>query len=431
MSLRNLYVLTIIYFSIAAVATPSRASDQLILNGTAVHTSLQQDYYYAALFSDSPSDDAQTLLWQDSQRMEMTILVEEWSKRRFTQHLGQAIAINNTADNQEHNAKDMVTFNTLIKGYLIRGDRVVIDKNIDKGTTISINGITLMQTDSHDFFTLFLNTWIGNRPPSTTFKDSILGKTPSIDSSMMASYESLNASTQRIEDIKSWYKKDKPKRKAVAKNTTKSIKITAKEIPKKSLAASNAKVESAIIETQPRYMNTTERIETEDIDLPITAESIAFEFGDSTSTRIKSLKKSANLLAANTPVSNEKESMPLTGQSTNKSINSLAGTESTKIAEKKKDLLKFYRSKILATTYKKIVYPSKAIDKNQQGKVIIKVTINRDGKVQSVVLKEKSKFKLLNQAANKAVAKAHYPNVPAELEGNEFEFLLPIQFSLN
>ncbi len=203
MSLRNLCVFTFIaYFSIMTVASPSRASDQLVLNGTAIHTSLQLDYYYAALFSELPSNDPQTLLWQENQRMEMTILVEEWSKRRFTQHLGQAIAINNTADNQEHNAKDIATFNTLIKDYLIRGDRIVIAKDIDSGTSISVNGITLMETESHDFFTLFLNTWIGSRPPSSTFKSSILGQHPTIDSSMMASYESLSASANRIEEIK-------------------------------------------------------------------------------------------------------------------------------------------------------------------------------------------------------------------------------------
>ena len=151
MSFRKLFFFILI-FSCTLITTSVRASDQLVLNGTAIHTSLQQDYYYAALFSESRSDDPQTLLWQENQRMEITILVDEWSKRRFTQHLGQAIAINNSTDDQEHHAKDIATFNTLIKDYLIRGDRIVINKDIDKGTAISINGITLMETKSHDFF---------------------------------------------------------------------------------------------------------------------------------------------------------------------------------------------------------------------------------------------------------------------------------------
>jgi len=137
MSFRKLFFSSlIISFSLATLAFSVRASDLLVLNGTAIHTSLQQDYYYAALFSESRSEDPQTLLWQDNQRMEITILVDEWSKRRFTQHLGQAITINNTTDDQEHHAKDIATFNTLFKDYLIRGDRIVINKDADKGTQL-------------------------------------------------------------------------------------------------------------------------------------------------------------------------------------------------------------------------------------------------------------------------------------------------------
>ena len=402
-----------------------------MLNGTAIHTSLQLDYYYAALFSELPSDNPQTLLWQESQRMEMTILVEEWSKRQFTQHLGQAIAINNTADNQEHNAKDIAKFNTLIKDYLIRGDRIIIAKDIDKGTMISVNGVTLMQTDSHEFFTLFLNTWIGARPPSSAFKASILGQHPTIDSSMMASYESLSASPNRIEQINKWRKKEKVKRKADSvKSATKKMAVAA------ALSTPN-QVEYAIIETQPRYVDTTEKIEARDMDLTIATDS-TFSFNDNTdisettiisATTIapsKNVKKESPT-PSSTNTSNEKDSQLMASTTTNASLRKKVLADQ----DNKKDLLKFYRSTILSTTYKKIVYPSKAIDKNQQGKVVIKVTVNRDGEVKTVNIKEKSKFKLLNQAANKAVAKAHYPSVPAELEGDEFEFLLPIQFSLN
>ena len=63
--------------------------------------------------------------------------------------------------------------------------------------------------------------------------------------------------------------------------------------------------------------------------------------------------------------------------------------------------------------------------------MLLKVIVDRSGKVKPIDLKEKSKFKLLNKAADKAVAKAHFPSVPSELEGDEFEFLLPIKFSLN
>ena len=415
MSFRKLFFFTLI-FSCSIVSTSASASDQLLLNGTAIHTSLQQDYYYAALFSESRSDDPQTLLWQENQRMEITILVDEWSKRRFTQHLGQAIAINNTADDQEHHAKDIATFNTLIKDYLIRGDRIVINKDIDKGTAISINGITLMETKSHDFFGLFLNTWLGARPPSSIFKASILGQQSTVDSSMMTSYESLTASNTRINDLKEWNKKEQPKIKVVTKKT--STKKASKPIQKKVIAtkAIVKKAAPIIIETQPRYVDTTELIESADMATTIAADHTPLNFDENT-VEATSLKKAIDpnslLLASNTK------------------DNDLANNALAELNKQKKQLLKFYRSTILTSTYKKIVYPSSAIDKNQQGKVVLKVIVDRSGKVQSIDLKEKSKFKLLNKAANRAVTKAHFPSVPSELEGDEFEFLLPIKFSLN
>jgi len=428
MSFRKLFFFILI-FSCTLITTSVRASDQLVLNGTAIHTSLQQDYYYAALFSESRSDDPQTLLWQENQRMEITILVDEWSKRRFTQHLGQAIAINNSTDDQEHHAKDIATFNTLIKDYLIRGDRIVINKDIDKGTAISINGITLMETKSHDFFGLFLNTWLGARPPSSVFKASILGQAATVDSSMMASYESLTASNTRINDLKEWNRKEKPKTKK--KTVTKKIpsKKLLEPIKKKAAAIKTIakKAEPIIIETQPQYIDTTELIEPADMATTIAAEHTPLNFDENT-VEATSLKKAMDTNALVTKKTSDNSALVL---ASNTKDNDLANKALADINQQKKQLLKFYRSTILTSTYKKIVYPSSAIDKNQQGKVVLKVIVDRSGKVQSIDLKEKSKFKLLNKAANRAVTKAHFPSVPSELEGDEFEFLLPIKFSLN
>lgn len=430
MSFRKLFFSSlIISFSLATLAFSVRASDLLVLNGTAIHTSLQQDYYYAALFSESRSEDPQTLLWQDNQRMEITILVDEWSKRRFTQHLGQAITINNTTDDQEHHAKDIATFNTLFKDYLIRGDRIVINKDADKGTSISINGIMLMETESHDFFMLFLNTWLGSRPPSSIFKASILGQEATVDSYMMTSYESLTASATRINDLKAWNKKEKTKSKSLpAKAAAKKVKkiINEKAIAAKSIAK---KPEPIIVETQPtRYVEATEFIESEDMSSTLEAEHTPFSFDEENATTITDLKKNANPNAEDYSTGSDN---PASLLASNTKDNSLAKNALAEINEQKKELLKIYRSTILTSTYKKIVYPSSAIDKNQQGKVVLKVIVNRSGKVQSIDLKEKSKYKLLNKAADRAVTKAHFPSVPSELEGNEFEFLLPIKFSLN
>lgn len=58
MPIRALSIFAILtFFCSVTYSSTTRPSDKLLLNGTAVHTSLQLDYYYAALFSESLSAD--------------------------------------------------------------------------------------------------------------------------------------------------------------------------------------------------------------------------------------------------------------------------------------------------------------------------------------------------------------------------------------
>jgi len=224
-----------------------------------------------------------------------------------------------------------------------------------------------METESHDFFTLFLNTWLGSRPPSSIFKASILGQEATVDSYMMTSYESLTASATRINDLKAWNKKEKTKSKSLpAKAAAKKVKkiINEKAIAAKSIAK---KPEPIIVETQPtRYVEATEFIESEDMSSTLEAEHTPFSFDEGNATTITDLKKNANPNAEDYSTGSDN---PASLLAFNSKDNSLAENALAEINEQKKELLKIYRSTILTSTYKKIVYPSSAIDKNQQGKL--------------------------------------------------------------
>ena len=90
-----------------------------------------------------------------------------------------------------------------------------------------------------------------------------------------------------------------------------------------------------------------------------------------------------------------------------------------------------YTPLVVAQIYKAIRYPNRAADKNQQGTVRIGVTINRSGKLVSAITTQESKYRLLNQAALKAVKKAApFPELPEEMKADSFEVNLPITFRL-
>ena len=65
-----------------------------------------------------------------------------------------------------------------------------------------------------------------------------------------------------------------------------------------------------------------------------------------------------------------------------------------------------YTPLVVAQIYKSIRYPNRAAEKNQQGTVRIGLTIDRSGELISAVATQKSTFRMLDQAALKAVNKA-------------------------
>jgi TonB family protein len=64
-----------------------------------------------------------------------------------------------------------------------------------------------------------------------------------------------------------------------------------------------------------------------------------------------------------------------------------------------------YAPLVVGQIYKSLTYPSRAIDNNQQGTVRIGLAVHRSGELLSVTATQKSDYRLLNQAALKAVKK--------------------------
>ena len=86
----------------------------------------------------------------------------------------------------------------------------------------------------------------------------------------------------------------------------------------------------------------------------------------------------------------------------------------------------------LTLTYQNLIYPGSAIDRGQEGKVILTVTLSRKGKVKKIDFDKKSQYKSLNRAVEKAVSAASpYPAPPRKLPGKEIVIQMPINFSLS
>ena len=156
-------------FLLAVVTQVSFAQTQLdgmTLRGLAVYQQLRTDYYIAGLYLPNPATQPEDAFFMPGpKRMDLRVVAESWSDRRFNQQWNQLILINNSPDTQKAQSDNIIAFGTMLKDDLQAGDHLTIDHLPDEGTEIKLNGTTLLKTDDPEFFNLLLSCWIGARPP--------------------------------------------------------------------------------------------------------------------------------------------------------------------------------------------------------------------------------------------------------------------------
>jgi TonB family protein len=85
------------------------------------------------------------------------------------------------------------------------------------------------------------------------------------------------------------------------------------------------------------------------------------------------------------------------------------------------------RQRIASAKY----YPRTAQRRGMEGKPVIAFTLNKQGRLVKVNLAQSSGYQMLDQAALEAVQQAApYPEIPAELKTDSYQFKLPISFVL-
>ena len=384
-----------------AFAQPKSNYDDLTLNGLASYSELRKEYFIAALYLETFSQDSGSIMnYSGMKRMEMRIVIDEWSPRRFAQHWNQAILINNEEEAQKKHSDQILAFIDIPQEALITGDRLTIDLHPTAGTTIYLNGNKVFNTPNIEFFDVLLNTWIGSRPPSSDFKRDILTlPTDSAGTELLTRYQALAPSNARTKQVAAWFKP--------AKSSSKKQKAAVAG----GAAAATAKVASSSSSTAVSTTAVTARASSSPSNLKnqTTKKPVPVK----TTTKIDTPKPELNV-AVEKP--------------------KLAAAPVVVVSEKEKEqasLLKTYRSNVLKLTYLNTQYPKRSMDLKQQGLVVLKIRINRRGKLLSMEEEKSTEHSTLNKAARKAVKKSiPYPEVPKSLEGKDFSFTLPFNFKL-
>ncbi len=358
-----------------------------MLNGVGVHQELGREMFIGALFSESLSNDAGTLLRnQQPMRMELKIVSPEGiTARRFSRLWIEGLAVNSKADALMAQAENTVAFDAMFKGRLVQNDHVKISHTPGKGVTVLLNDVTLGTIKDENFFSMLLATWIGSVPLSSDYRDSLL-KVGDVDGGLRGRFSTIAPSAARVAEVRSW------------NTAAELVAVESKSsAPKSAAKSSTPKQEIAVKPELPK--------------LPVEIEKPALTpVQVATSAASSSVKP----VAATPPAQAEEDE-----------DDGPALTTQTLLARQ------FYVSDAIKKIRSKTKYPQRALDRGQAGNVRVAVVVDRQGNIIGTNVLESSKHELLNREALEAIKRsAPLPALPDSITGARFEFTVPMRWTL-
>lgn len=368
-----------------------------MLNGIGVHQELGREIFIGALFSESLSNDAGTLLRnQQPMRMELKIVSPEGiTARRFSRLWIEGLAVNSKADALMAQADNTVAFDAMFKGRLMQNDHVKISHTPGKGVSVSVNDVVIGAIKDERFFSMLLATWIGSVPLSSDYRDSLL-KVGDVDSNLRGRFGTITPSATRVAEVRAW-----------GSNQELAAQETKSSAPIKSAAKSSARAKEELIAEKPEVPKLP-AIEIEKPTLDVPAPAVQATASAAASSAARAIAVTPTPPAAD---DEEDEGPALTAQ--------------TLLARQ------FYVSDAIKKIRSKTKYPQRALERSHAGNVRVAVVIDRQGSILSTNILESSKHELLNKEALEAIKRsAPFPALPDTISGPRFEFTVPMRWTL-
>lgn len=365
------------------------------LSGLAAFEQLRKEYYIGALYLGWPGHDSVTIMAMPGKRqMELRVTADRWPALRFAQMWNQAITINADGAALNANAMDILAFTSIPKGDLLAGDQLIIESEPATGTRVTLNGVLVQSTKSNALFNLVLSAWIGSRPPSSEFKRDMLTlpNTPA-GTALAARYESIKPADARKKAVAAWGIKPEQETAAAAAVVA---------APKPAEAAKPAEPAKAAPLT------------------PATAAAPAP--GRAIPTPAKPVAEPARPAAE--PVK------PAAAPAPDPAALAAAQQARQEKEQQQAELYNQYLGQVRKQVLRNIDYPRRAQKEGIEGLVVLRVNLDRSGNVAGSDVAQTADD-LLDAAALNAVKKAApYPKPPEQLEGEQFQILVPVVFKL-
>lgn len=406
----SIYFTVLLCLSIESAFSQDESFDELSLNGLSTFTQLRNEYYIGGLYLEGLNPDAESILYSDGKmRMQLRITIDKWPPRRFARQWNQLILINNEQDALNKFSDQILSFIDMPKKDLMAGDIITIDRDPEQGTSVYLNDKKVIDEKDNEFFSILLSTWIGNRPPSSDFKNSLLTLSTNAESTeLLTRFESINPSDNRKNSVAKWFSA-----------TPSSNKNSSNNNDAFSPPGINTKPPGDISSVKARKVANT-------------STDKVTNSGTATKQTVK-IEKPAIKFSGPVTVAAKKKTPPnedLIAKLQAKVLEQQKAAEKLAFEMEQKDLFESYQASIVRLTRSKTEYPQRAIDRDQKGQVVVAIKLNRNGELLEVIESEPSRYSLLNKAAVKAVKKSasSFPKAPEKLVGEEIELTLPFNF---
>ena len=391
-------ILAVVCFLCSVVASSASA---LELQGAAVYQRLNNDVYIASIHSGNSDSQA----WLNSRaplRLEMHILAETLSPRRFSRLWNEGLAINLSQRQMNEQVDELTRFMYVLKDNLVEGDEVAISNETGE-TRVTVNGVELLMVEKPGMVQSLLKAWIGKYPRSQQFKERLINMSGSDRSAMKKRLMGAQWQPERVAVIESW-KKPKKKKAAPVNTAKEPVPVSAPAVASTVSVAPSVVVSEAPEATLPE--TTTPETTTPEEPTP---ETIQQEGPSAEELEAQRLAAEAQVRAAAEEAERERQ-------------------EQMRRVEQQLAESAYYRN-VLSVANGNVKYPRSALKRQLQGVTRINMVLDREGNLTAAQISETSEHPVLDKAALKAAqSAAPYPPLPKVLDGNEFEFDVPFRF---
>jgi len=445
-----------------ALQSAISSGENLDLYGISIHSEQRNDIYVGALFSSTKVDKASQLLSPEiSKRMSLKF-VSKYSSRKMARLWKQRIAMNNPKSKWQPMTQEIVRFAGIFKRAMQEGDELNLDFDPTSGTSVYLNGTLFLTIPENDFYDLLLKVWIGSIPPTKNFKIGISGKNKSsTNDKLISQYQSLQPELGRFDEDKpletesdqiAKSEEQKPAEKEIpAKIQQKQQQKSAKNSVKP--AKKNSENQEALAEKSKSQKETDALVSKLKADLPpskvpVAAVAPSLELGEIQIGDLGAAKKDkiqAEIKKEEKPVVVKEQVAKKEEKLEPPSPQKQQVEKKQPVAEEKVALLDIpkqesfdadlysgsYTRELVSKIRKVQWYPKKALVAGEQGEVKILVTIDKEGNVVDKTITQRSGSRTLDRNALKMVGKAQpFPVIPDELDTEQFEFEVPLNFTL-